>query len=141
MSVRARLLLGVLVVTAVAMAALGVAVFSSIDRYLTHRVDEDLQRSAAPSVAAAERGVAFPPDRPEERPFAQSRFYNEVRDATGATVRVSPAIEGNSLVPAPDLSGLDKNPDVGVQYYTTGSVTGSPDVPGRRCRASTTACR
>ncbi len=81
MSVRARLLLGVLVVAAVAMAALGVAVFSSIDRYLTHRVDEELQRSAAPSVAAAERGVAFPPDAARGAALRQqSRFYNEVRD-------------------------------------------------------------
>ena len=101
MSLRARVLLGVLVLTALAMAALGVVVFSSLDRSLTQRVDEDLQRSSAPTLTAVEHGFAFPAERPEERAFAQTRYYTEVRDATGTAVRKTPAVEGDTVLPAP----------------------------------------
>jgi two-component system, OmpR family, sensor kinase len=126
-SLRARVLLGVLVLTALAMAALGVVVFSSLDRYLTQRVDEDLQRSSAPTLNAVEHGFAFPVDRPEERAFAQTRYYTEVRDADGNPVRKTPAVEGNTVLPAPDLTGLASPAVNEVEYVTIGSVSGSPN--------------
>jgi two-component system OmpR family sensor kinase len=126
MSLRARLLVGVLLVTALAMAALGVAVYSSIDHYLTQRVDGDLQRSAAPSELAAARGYRFPPDRPEERPYSQSRFFSEVLGPDGETLLRSQAIEGNSLIPVPDLSAVSLTTTPGRRYLTTDSVSGSP---------------
>jgi two-component system OmpR family sensor kinase len=113
------------VVTALAMAALGFGVFSSIDHYLTQRVDSDLARSAAPSVLAAQRGFAIPPDRPDERPYAQSRYFSEVVDPNGTSVR-RPATEGSTALPIPDLSDVTITGTPGVRYLTTDSVVGSP---------------
>ena len=79
-------------------------VFSSLDRYLTQQVDQDLQRSSAPTLSAVLRGYAFPPERPEERAFSQTRYYIEVRDANGDPVRQTPAVEGDTVLPAPDLT-------------------------------------
>ena len=107
MSLRARLLLVVLGLSALAMAALGVVVYKSLDRYLTQRVDEDLQRTAAPSVALAAQGLAFPPDRPAERQYAQPRYYTEVHDPAGRLFRASPAVVGTVLsLSAPDEPSL-----------------------------------
>src|SRR6201994_3334232 len=106
MSLRARVLVGVLVLTTLAMAALGVVVYSFLDRYLTQRVDEDLQRSSSPIIGYVQRGF-IPPDRPDERAFAQSRYYTAVRDAGGSVVKVSPVMDGNEALAAPDLSGVD----------------------------------
>jgi two-component system, OmpR family, sensor kinase len=126
MSLRARLLVGVLVVTALAMAALGFAVFSSIDHYLTQRVDSDLQRSAAPSVSAVERGIVFQAPRPDDPQFFQSRYFNEVLDASGRSARRVPAVVGTSALPVPDLSDVTLTGTPGSRYFTTDSVEGSP---------------
>jgi two-component system OmpR family sensor kinase len=127
MSLRARVLLGVLVLTALAMAALGVVVFSSLDRYLTQQVDEDLQRSSAPILTAVQRGNPFPPERPEERVFSQTRYFTEVLDADGDPVRKTPAVEGDVVLPYPDLTDVAPS-DVNIaEYVTVGSVSGSPN--------------
>ena len=60
MSVRGRLLVGVLALTAVAMVVVGVAVWRALDHYLIQQVDEDLQRTSGPDRAGA-RGGRRPP--------------------------------------------------------------------------------
>jgi two-component system OmpR family sensor kinase len=125
MSLRARVLAGVLVLTTLAMAALGVVVYSFLDRYLTQRVDEDLQRSSAPIIGYVQRGF-IPPDRPDERAFAPSRYYTAVRDAGGTVVKASPVMEGNEPLAAPDLSEVNTiDQPQGVSYLTTDSVSGN----------------
>ena len=127
MSLRARVLVGVLALTTLAMAGLGVVVYSFLDRYLTQRVDEDIQRSAGPIISTVQRGF-IPPDRPEERAFSPSRLYTQVRDSDGSLVKVTPVMDGGQMLAAPDLSGVD-TVDVpeGVDYLTTSSVDGSPN--------------
>jgi two-component system OmpR family sensor kinase len=126
MSLRARVLIGVLALTTLAMAGLGVVVYSFLDRYLTQRVDEDLQRSASPIVGYVQRGF-IPPDRPEERAFTPSRLYTQVRDATGRLVRVTPVMDGGDPLAAPDLTQVHTvGQPQGVDYLTTDSVDGSP---------------
>jgi len=126
MSLRARVLIGVLALTTLAMAGLGVVVYSFLDRYLTQRVDEDLQRSSGPIISYVQRGL-IPPDRPDERAFAPSRLYTQVRDADGTLVRVSPVMNGNEQLAAPDLSSVHTvDRPQGVDYLTTDSVDGSP---------------
>jgi two-component system OmpR family sensor kinase len=124
MSLRARLLIGVLALTALAMAVVGVAVWKTLDHYLIQQLDQDLQRSSASIVAAAERGF-LPPDRPDERAFNQTRFYIEVRDATGTRLH-RPIIQGSEQVPAPNLSTMATGTAGEVRYFTTASTTGSP---------------
>jgi two-component system OmpR family sensor kinase len=126
MSLRARVLVGVLVLSTLAMAGLGVVVYSFLDRYLTQRVDEDLQRSSLPIIGYVQRGF-IPPDRPDERAFSQSRLYTQVRDADGSLVKTSPVMDGNEQLAAPDLSGVHTvGRPQGVHYLTTDSVDGSP---------------
>src|SRR3954447_20960446 len=126
MSLRARVLIRVLALTTLAMAGLGVVVYSFLGRYLTQRVDEDLQRSSLPIIGYVQRGF-IPPDRPDERAFAQSRYYTAVRDAGGTVVKASRVMDGNEPLAAPDLSGVDTvDQPQGVDYLTTDSVDGSP---------------
>jgi two-component system, OmpR family, sensor kinase len=126
MSLRARVLIGVLALTTLAMAGLGVVVYSFLDRYLTQRVDEDLQRSALPIIGYVQRGF-IPPDRPEERAFNPSRLYTQVRDAAGRLVKVTPVMNGDEQLAAPDLSSVHTvGQPQGVDYLTTDSVDGSP---------------
>jgi two-component system OmpR family sensor kinase len=109
-----------------AMAGLGVVVYSFLDRYLTERVDEDLQRSSLPIIGYVQRGF-IPPDRPDERAFSQPRYYTAVRDAGGTVVKASPVMDGNEPLAAPDLSRVRTvDRPQGVDYLTTDSVDGSP---------------
>ena len=122
MSLRARVLAGVLVLTTLAMAGLGIVVYSFLDRYLTQRVDEDLQRSSLPIIGYVQRGF-IPPDRPDERAFSQPRYFTAVRDAGGTVVKASPVMDGNVPLAEPDLSGLNTvDKPQGVDYLTTDSV-------------------
>ena len=74
--------------TTLAMAGLGVVVYSFLDRYLTQRVDEDLQRSSLPIIGYVQRGF-IPPDRPDERAFAPSRLlHRRCATPTGRVVQV-----------------------------------------------------
>ncbi len=126
MSLRARVLIGVLALTTLAMAGLGVVVYSFLDRYLTQRVDEDLARSAQPIIGYVQRGF-IPPDRPEERAFNPSRLYTQVRDASGRQVKTTPIMSGDEQLAAPDLSSVQTvGQPQGVDYLTTDSVDGSP---------------
>jgi len=114
------------VLTTLAMAGLGVAVYSFLDRYLTQRVDEDLQRSSLPIIGYVQRGY-IPPDRPDERAFSPSRLYTQVRDSDGTLVKESPVMDGNDQLADPDLSGVHTvGRPQGVDYLTTASVNGSP---------------
>src|SRR3954447_20023949 len=126
MSLRARVLIRVLALTTLAMAGLGVVVYSFLGRYLTQRVDEDLQRSSLPIIGYVQRGF-IPPDRPDERGFSQPRYYTAVRDAGGTVVKASPVMAGIEPLAAPDLSGVRTvDRPQGVDYLTTDSVDGSP---------------
>ncbi len=124
MSLRARVLLGVLALTALAMAGLGVVVFSQLDHYLTQRVDEDLQRSSGPTLTAVQRGT-LPPERLEDRPYSQTRYFTKVLDANGDAVRTTPAVEGDVVLPAPDLTDATPSAVNAFEYVTVGSVAGS----------------
>src|SRR4051812_24475609 len=109
-----------------ALAGLGVVVYSFLDRSLTERVDEDLQRSSLPIIGYVQRGF-IPPDRPDERAFSQPRYYTAVRDAGGTVVKASPVMDGNEPLAAPDLSRVRTvDRPQGVDYLTTDSVDGSP---------------
>ncbi|HKA03828.1 MAG TPA: HAMP domain-containing protein, partial [Acidimicrobiales bacterium] len=124
MSLRARLLVGVLALTAVAMVVVGVVVWRVLDHYLIQQVDRDLQRSSGPIVSFVRRGV-LPPDRPDERGFTQNRYYVEVRDATG--VRQERFVQqGSEQLAAPKLLAATTVPEGEVKYVTTSSVGGSP---------------
>src|SRR5262245_19855489 len=134
MSLRARLLIGVLALTAVAMAVLGVAVWRTIDGYLIQQVDGDLDRNSTQIVRAVQGGVRLPGERPAaDRIFFQNRFYIELRGPDGATLAHNPGpVEGGEYLPAPDLSGLPTGAEApAVQYVTTDSVAGSPTYRAR----------
>jgi two-component system, OmpR family, sensor kinase len=124
MSLRARLLVGVLALTAVAMVVVGVVVWRVLDHYLIQQVDQDLQRSSGPIVSFVRRGV-LPPDRPDERGFSQNRYYVQVRDATG--VRQERFVQqGSEQLAAPKPLAATTATQGEVKYVTTSSVGGSP---------------
>ncbi len=124
MSLRARLLVGVLALTAVAMVVVGVVVWRVLDHYLIQQVDQDLQRSSGSILPFVRRGVV-PPDRPDERPFVQNRYYLVVRDITGVRLERF-AVQGTEQLAAPKLQVADTAADGEVTYLTTSSVDGSP---------------
>jgi two-component system OmpR family sensor kinase len=129
MSLRARLLLGVLALTALAMVVVGVAVWRALDHYLIQQVDDDLQRTSAPIVRALEGGGGLPGERPAgERPFIQNRYYIEVRNANDVVVgKTAPPLEGNSYLSAPNLTSVSTNVDSSdIWYVTAPAMTGSP---------------
>ena len=141
MSLRARVLLGVLVLTTLAMAGLGVVVYSFLDRYLTQRVDEDLQRSSGPIIsyvaagphpAGPARGAGLRPARLLHRRSATptGRWCGS-RPVDGRQRAAGRARSVRACTPSTSPQGVD--------YLTTDSVDGSPELPGPGDASSTTA--
>src|SRR6516162_5016130 len=105
MSLRARLLTGVLALAAAGMVVLAFVVYSQLSHYLLQRVDADLDRATDTLVADASRGLGRVP-RPGPNGFAQSRTYTQILDSTGASLLEYPATAGGAALPPPNLSAM-----------------------------------
>ena len=128
LSLRARLLLGVVLLAALGLVAADVATYSSLRSFLLSRVDRTLE---ADHVGAEHQDFAHGPGPPNE--------YVQIRTANGTVVYSSgvPHFPGTKPPPRPKLprtiTGLHRQgPDL-VRYFTVPAVSGD----GRyRVRAS-----
>ncbi|MGH9005578.1 MAG: hypothetical protein ACRDYV_20825, partial [Acidimicrobiia bacterium] len=91
LSLRARLLAGVLVVVAAGLLGANLATYRALSTFLEQRVDGQLRDSRAPVFSELSRGGVFPGSRPSGRTVILSGTYAELRQAFGPIVRyVSP---------------------------------------------------
>jgi two-component system, OmpR family, sensor kinase len=133
-SLRARLLVGVLVLSALAMAVVGVVVWRVLDDYLIQQVDDELSRDSAGMVRAVIGGQVPPGSRPEgERAFQRTRYYVALRSDTGQVVYETPGpLEGNEYLAPPDLTDVaTSSGSTGSWFTTTTAVSGSPTYRAR----------
>jgi two-component system OmpR family sensor kinase len=121
MSLRARLLTGVLALAAVGMVVLAFVVYSQLSHYLIQRVDADLDRATDTLVAEAGRGLGRVP-RGGPNGFAQNRTFTQIVDSTGASLLEYPATSGGAPLPPPDLSTMPPAGDPGTQHLFTANA-------------------
>ena len=100
MSLKARLLAGILLVVAAGLAGANLATYRALSTFLEQRVDGQLRDSRAPVFSELSRGGVFPGSRPSGRTVILSGTYAELRQAFKPIVRyVSPG------QPRPDVPG------------------------------------
>jgi two-component system OmpR family sensor kinase len=128
LSLRARLLLGVVVLAAAGLVAADAATYTSLRSFLLHRVDTGLE-AGHPGVEqrAFGHGPAGGP-RDEPRPPAQGIDWYAVRTLDGRTLRSAFLVQGDSPPKLPARIALPARPDdpLGerVHYFTVSARTG-----------------
>ena len=134
MSLRTRLLVGVLALSALAMAVVGVVVWRVLDHYLIQQVDDSLTRDSPSMVRALVGGQLPPGARSEaERALLRNRYYVAVRSDTGEVVGQTPTpLEGSEYLSPPDLSEVAPSASSAKSWFVTLSATsGSPTYRAR----------
>ena len=134
MSLRARLLVGVLALSALAMAVVGVVVWRVLDHYLIQQVDDSLTRDSAAMVRAVVGGQVPPGVRSEaDRAFQRNRYYVALRSDTGQVVFQTPGpLQGTEYLAPPDLTDVTTTPTSPDSWFETVSATsGSPTYRAR----------
>ena len=134
MSLRARLLVGVLALSALAMAVVGIVVWRVLDHYLIQQVDDSLTRDSPSMVRALVSGQLPPGVRSEaERVLLRNRYYVAVRSDTGQVVDQTPRPSRGQRVPGPARPqrrvGLDCL--VEERFVTLSATSGSPTYRAR----------
>ena len=114
MSLRARLLVGVLAVVAAGLLATNVATYAALGRFLEQRVDDQLRDSRAPVFSELSRGATFPGSRPSGKAVILTGTFAELRRPRGGAVRY--VTEG---APRPHLPARDVADET---YWTVGST-------------------
>jgi two-component system, OmpR family, sensor kinase len=128
LSLRARLLLGVLALVLLALGIFGLATVTLLRSYLLDRTDAQLANARVPLVQPREGRAPFepgalevgtPPDRTERagRAFGINSFYFLVLDEQGALVNAVPSGLTTSPDPAPELQDIT---------YADASTTSAP---------------
>ncbi|HZD87289.1 MAG TPA: HAMP domain-containing sensor histidine kinase [Gaiellaceae bacterium] len=136
LSLRARLLLGVVLLAALGLAAADAVMYTSLRAFLLHRVDTGLE--------AGHRAFEPPPtgestDRGEHAPggpLPQGVDWYQVRTLEGRVVRGGPLVEGTSPPKLPakiDLPALGNPEHERTTYFTVSSRNGEESF---RVRAS-----
>ena len=125
MSLRARLLVGVLVLAALGLVASDVATLTSLHSYLIRRLDQQLEAARVPFSRRFIRGDAFPtfpaqsgtvgiPNNggstpsptPGGRGFFPNDFFTTVLDSQGRSLATFPATYRSEQEPPPQLPAL-----------------------------------
>jgi two-component system, OmpR family, sensor kinase len=108
-SLRARLVVGLMLLVGVAVVLMGFVSYTALRSYLLDQIDGQLDRAAAFPVMAMreDRPLGPPPQSNPDRPagdfISPSPVYVELRDESGDPVRVSPVRVGDHEESAPNV--------------------------------------
>src|SRR5215208_3044871 len=128
LSLRSRLVLGAIVLSALALGAANVATYTSLHSFLVDRTDATLRESTLGAARELRRGCPHDDGRP--RPGAAPGDYVEVRASDGTVLcSYQAATFLDTTPPPPDLpEEIDAAPvtrdGTGGAYFTTGAVGG-----------------
>jgi two-component system OmpR family sensor kinase len=130
MSLRVRLLAGLLVLAAAGLATSAVAVYAATESFLRDRIDEQLSDSRTPVLAELAQGVRFSHRFPSGRSVIPGGTFGELRRPDGLVVRYSerdrPAPTLPARPPADEryLSVESQSPGVSYRVLSTPLAAG-----------------
>ncbi len=144
MSLRLRLLLGLIAISAVGLAVFGIVSYRSLESYLTDRVDRQVESAIGPvgrsliddmtaarsplGPAGGGAGLPVPPGDlgPGQEPDLPPGTYGQIRDSSGKVIARTLISYGESGLPRPDLPATIPTPAPGgdPELITVGSLHG-----------------
>jgi two-component system OmpR family sensor kinase len=108
-SLRIRLVAGLLVLVAAALVVVGIVSVTALRSYLYDQVDEQLDRASGPGLGFLRPGT--PPavlgSTTTNRGPGPNQLYIELRNSVGETTRVFPLERGSVQEPAPKVPDID----------------------------------
>lgn len=148
MSLRLRLLLGLIAISAVGLAVFGIVSYRSLESYLTDRVDRQVESAVGPvsrsliddmtgnqspfGPSNGGSGLAIPPGDlgPQQEPDLPPGTYGQIRNSSGKVIARTLISYGESGLPRPDLPATipTSAPGGDPELITVGSINeGSTD--------------
>ncbi|MCZ2111423.1 MAG: HAMP domain-containing histidine kinase [Dehalococcoidia bacterium] len=131
MSLRTRLIAGMLALFVVALVSVNLATYFAVERFLLHRIDVQLDQARAPAMIELAPNRPTPHDGGGRMPsFLPPGTYIELRDSTGTLVNARYYGFGTDVQPPPDLPGVLSAPStsggrLAERRFDTAALDGS----------------